>query len=202
MRYRMVAVAVLLFVAVGVWAQTGYFPEGVFDDPEQASSWYPYELRVLGEPSLYDLAANPSAECYRFLWLRTFDAPVAIRLDVNGDGTGEVTTKIGDGETGFPYTMKKTVEIDKHVLTRDQVKALEAQVDKAGLWRMATDEDPADVKNDGSEWVVEAARGGDYNVVARWSPMSNSSEGSKAVLAFGQMAMDLAQLKVAAGKMY
>lgn len=202
MRRRMVTLAVLGFVAVGVWAQAGYFPEGVFDDPDQASSWYPYELRVLGEPSLYELGANPSTECYRLLWLRTFDAPVAIRLDVNADSTGTVTTKIGDGEAGFPTTTKKTVEIDKHLLTRDQVQAFEAQVDKTGLWRMATDEDPADVKNDGSEWVIEAARGGDYNVVARWSPMSNASEGSKAVLEIGKMAMDLAQLKVAAEKMY
>jgi hypothetical protein len=202
MRYRMVIVAVLLFVGVGVWAQAGYFPDGVFDDPDQVSSWYPYELRVLGEPSLYELAGDASAESYRFLWLRTLDPPVAIRVDVNGDGSGTVTTKIGDGEAGYPTTTKKVVEIDRRVLTREQVQAFAAQIRKLDFWWIATDEDPGDVKNDGSEWVVEAARDGDYNVVARWSPMSNSSAGSKAVLAFGQAAIDLAQLKVAKGKMY
>jgi hypothetical protein len=205
---RRLAILVLLIVPVGVWAQVqeraGYFPEGVFDDPGQGSSWYPYELRVLGEPSLYDLSANPSNESYRFLWLRTFDPPVAIRLDVNADGTGTVMTKIADGEAGYPTTITKVAEVDRHVLTREQVQAFAALVDKDGFWSLATDEPSATDKarTDGSEWILEAARGGSYNVVARWSPANNSSEGSKAILEIGKMAIDLAQLKVAAGKMY
>jgi hypothetical protein len=196
---RRLAILVLLLLPVGGWAQEGYFPEGVFDDPGQASSWYPYELRVLGEPSLYDLSANPSNQSYRFLWLRTFDPPVAVRLDVNADGTGTVVTKIGDGKAGYPTTIKKVVEIDRHDLTREQVQAFAALVDKDRFWWLESDE-PAPAgkaRNDGSEWVIEAVRNGSYNVVARWSPGSNSSEGSKAVLEIGKMAIDLAQLKVA-----
>lgn len=204
MRNRL-AILLLLLLPAGTCAQSaqaGYFPEGVFDDPGGVSGWYPLELRVLGEPSLYDLAENPSAESYRFLWLRTSDAPVAVRLDVNADGTGTVMAKVGDGQAGSPYTTKKVVEIDRQVLTRGEVQGFTGLVDKAGFWSMATDEDPKHVGLDGSEWIVEAARGGNYQVVARWTPGRNSSPGSKAVLEIGRSLVDLAQLKIAKEKMY
>lgn len=186
----------------GQTAEAGYFPDGVFDDPGGVSSWYPYDLRVMGEPSLFDLAENPSAESYRFLWLRASDAPVVVRLNVNADGSGTVTAKIGDGQAGSPYTTKRVVEIDRRVLTRDEVEGFAARVDKLEFWSTATDEGPGNVKNDGSEWVIEAVRGGVYQVVARSSPDANPSPGSKAVLEIGKSMVDLAQLKIAKGKMY
>jgi hypothetical protein len=193
---------VALCAQSGQSAEAGYFPEGVFDDPGGVSSWYPYELRVMGEPSLFDLAENPSAESYRFLWLRASDAPVVVRLDVNADGTGTVMAKIGDGQAGSPYTTKKVVEIDRRVLTRDEVQAFAARVDKLDFWSMAMDEDKRNVKNSGSEWVIEAARYGNYQVAARSSPDVNQSPGSKAVLEIGKALIDLAQLKIAQGKVY
>jgi hypothetical protein len=128
-----------------------------------------------------------------------------VRLDVNADGTGTVMTKIGDGQAGTPYTTKKVVEIDRRVLTRDEVRAFAARVDKLGFWALATDEDPPKgvVRADGSEWIIEAARGGEYQVVARWSPDGNPSPGSKAVLEIGRtLAIDLAQLKIVKEKIY
>lgn len=209
MRNRL-AILLLCLVPVALCAQSeqaaeaGYFPEGVFDDPGGVSSWYPYELRVLGEPSLFDLAENPSAESYRFLWLRASDAPVAVRLDVNADGSGTVIAKIGDGQAGSPYTTKRVVEIDRRVLTRDEVQAFAARVDKLDFWSTATDENPPKgvVRIDRSEWVVEAVRGGEYQVVARSSPDANPSPGSKAVLEIGKALVDLAQMKIAKEKVY
>jgi hypothetical protein len=203
MRNRL-AILLLCLAPVGLCAQSGqaaeagYFPEGVFDDPGGVSSWYPYELRVMGEPSLFDLAENPSAESYRFLWLRASDAPVVVRLDVNADGSGTVMAKIGDGQAGSPYTTKRVVEIDRRVLTRDEVNAFAARVDKLDFWSTATDEDtPKGVVRVGSEWVIEAARSGEYQVVARSSPDRNQAPGSKAVLEIGKALVDLAQLKIA-----
>lgn len=202
MRYRL-AILMLCLAPMGLLAQAGYFPEGVFDDPGGVGSWYPYELRVLGEPSLFDAAGGAPAESYRFLWLRLSDAPVAVRLDVNADGTGTVTAKIGDGQAGYPYTTRKVVEIDRQVLTREQVQAFAARVDKLDFWSMATDEDEGSVANGGSEWIIEAARGEEYQVVARSSPGVNQSPGSKAVLEIGKtLAIDLAQLKIAKEKIY
>lgn len=207
MRYRL-AILLMCLVPVALCAQSeqaaeaGYFPEGVFDDPGGVASWYPYELRVMGEPSLFDLAENPSVESYRFLWLRASDAPVVVRLDVNADGTGTVMAKIGDGQAGYPYTTKRVVEIDRRVLTQDEVQGFAARLDKLGFWSMATDEDSGNVKNGGSEWIIESARYGNYQVVARSSPDVNQSPGSKAILEIGKALVDLAQLKIAKGKMY
>ena len=188
-----------LCAQAGRAAEAGYFPERVFDDPGGVSSWYPYELRVMGEPSLFDLAENSSAESYRFLWLRASDAPVVVRLDVNADGSGTVMAKIGDGQAGSPYTTKRVVEIDRRMLTRNEVEGFAGLVDKLDFWSTATDEEQPKgaVRVDGSEWVIEAVRSGEYQVVARSSPDENQSPGSKAVLEIGSALVYMAQLKVA-----
>jgi hypothetical protein len=64
-------------------AQGQYFPKSSLDSRgrELKSQWYSSQLRALQEPSLLSLSKSPSAESYRFLWLRTFNHPIAIRLD-------------------------------------------------------------------------------------------------------------------------
>src|SRR4051794_28638610 len=53
-----------------------YFPIQLFSD--FTVEWYARELATMREPSLNH--SNCSPEIYRFLWLRSFHAPVAIRV--------------------------------------------------------------------------------------------------------------------------
>lgn len=196
MRYRLAILLLCLVVAAGVWAQEqareepGYFPEGVFGESADVASWYAYALRVMGEPSLLEMTEGAPVEAYRLLRLRAGGAPMAVRLDVNADGGGAVTVKVGDGQGAELYSMKKVVEIDRRVVTREQVQALAALVDKDGFWWMESDEPAA--KNaaavgGASVWVIEAVRGDNYHVVARVSAESRTSPESKAVVEIGEM---------------
>jgi hypothetical protein len=63
--------------------------------------WYSAQLRALKEPSLFQLASNALSHSYRFLWLRTFNHPIAIRVDIKPAGTGALTTKVTSG-AGVP----------------------------------------------------------------------------------------------------
>lgn len=223
MRARLV-ILLLSFVPAALYAQqsgqsapAGYFPSGSFDDSNTdvfMADWYSHELRVLDEPPLSTLSSGASpgsssgsaVESYRFLWLRTFDPPVAIRLDVKTDGTGTVTAKVADGQAGFPDTSKKVVEKRSRALTREQTGAFLAQIHRTNFWGIATNIDPGDamdVQTDGSEWVLEGVKGDQYHVVARWSPDVNRMHGCKAIFDLGMaLAVDLAQLKIPKDKMY
>ena len=214
------AILLLCFMPMVLSAQLGqtaYFPSGSFDDSNTdvfMADWYSHELRVLDEPPLSreSSAASPGSsssgvvESYRFLWLRTFDPPIAVRMDVKADGTGTVTTKVADGQAGFPETSKRVVEKRSRVLTREQTGAFLAQINRVNFWGIVTNIDPGDamdVQTDGSEWVLEGVKGDKYHVVARWSPDVNRMHGCKAIFDLGMtLAVDLAQLKIPKDKMY
>ncbi|REJ74837.1 MAG: hypothetical protein DWQ30_20035 [Acidobacteria bacterium] len=65
-----------------------YFPEATWgpdgDADEFRREWYSKHLSALQEPSLQAVARDPRAEVYRFLWLRSFDQPVALRVHLSG----------------------------------------------------------------------------------------------------------------------
>lgn len=203
------AVLVLVFVsAVSAAAQSAYFPAGAFDDSASdqfLAGYYSTELKILGEPSLLKPAGG-EVETYRLLWLRTFDPPIAVRLEVKSDGTGTVTTKMADGQAGFPNTSRKIVENASRPVQREQVQAFLALIARTSFWSIATNEDPEDtidVGQDGSEWVLEGAKGGIYHVVSRWSPDVNRVGGCRAVEQIGTaLAMDVARLEIAKDKRY
>jgi len=225
MRARL-AILLLCFMPVALSAQSGqsgqtapagYFPSGSFDDSNTdvfMADWYSHELRVLDEPPLSreSSGASPGSSSggvvgsYRFLWLRTFDPPIVVRMDVKADGTGTVTTKVADGQAGFPETSKRVVEKRSRALTREQAGAFLVQINRTNFWGIATNIDPGDamdVQTDGSEWVLEGVTGDKYHVVARWSPDVNRMHGCKAIFDLGMaLAVDLAQLKIPKDKMY
>src|SRR5271157_294442 len=154
-------------------AQDAYFPDKVLGRDSWSEQlkvgWYSHELKALEEPSLFKLADNSTAESYRFLWLRTFHAPVAIRLDLMTDGTGIPTTKVANGEAGFPYTVKHVVENDSRPATRQETQAFLAQIKKVGFWSLPTHVNDQ-TGTDGSQWIFEGVKEGKYHVVDRWSP--------------------------------
>jgi len=85
------AIAAVILVALVVSAQDTYFPSGALSDSDRGDSdlarWYSGQLKALDEPSLLAEARNTSTQSYRFLWLRSFHHPIAVRLDVMADRT-------------------------------------------------------------------------------------------------------------------
>ena len=117
----------------------------------------------MSEPSL-SCKIN-AAESYRFLWLRTWGAPVAVRVDLIGD-VATLSAVALDGEGGYePGVVVKRVE---RKLSREEWKAITTGLDSIAFWNL-----PArihDVGLDGAEWILEGRRGTRYHVVDRWSP--------------------------------
>ena len=102
---RFCSIPLILFVALASTAQTTYFPNHAFDSDARLNKflddWYSQQLRALREPSLLTQSKNQADTSYRFLWLRTFHHPIAVRSDLKPDGSSILTTKIASGAGGY-----------------------------------------------------------------------------------------------------
>ena len=68
------------------------------EKPQRQNNYYEEQLQALKETSMGTLPSEGVTQSYRLVWLRTFDHPVVVGVDVLPDGTGRVRTK----ETGEP----------------------------------------------------------------------------------------------------
>jgi hypothetical protein len=150
--------------------------------------WYTSQLQALREKSFLSLARTKSAESYRFLWLRTFNHPVVVRLDVKADGTSTLTKKVGSGKGGFSPGI--LVEDEAKTLTRDQTHAFLSKVTATDFW---SSENPVDDQRgtDGSQWIIEAVKQGRYHIVDRWMPREGVARDLGMMLAFDLAKMTL-----------
>ncbi|MCL5287089.1 MAG: hypothetical protein M1453_03725 [Acidobacteria bacterium] len=137
---------------------------------ELLRSVYSKFLRVMNEPSLWELSKDQKSHSYRFLWLRTFDNPIAVRVIVNEDGTGTLVTKILSGQGGYDPGRLRTNRRRK--LSTREVGHLLFILDERGFWSLPSEErlPEGTVQLDGAQWITEGVKGGAYHVVYRWSP--------------------------------
>jgi len=148
-----------------------FFPTGAFYPDNLrldslVSKWYSEQLAALREPSLFQ-AKDTSDQIYRFLWLRTFDHPVAVRVIFHSDGSATVTTKIADGTGG---SKPGRLIVDKtESLSAEKAKTA---VEKAHrlLFTAVPLRDPDTDGRDGAQWVIEGFEHGHYRLIQRWSP--------------------------------
>ena len=178
-------------------AQTIYFPDKAFSDDSRLDKftrdWYSGQLKALEEPSLRARSKDTSLQSYRFVWLRTFHHPIAIRVDVRKDGTSIVTTKVASGAGG--YRPGKLVEHKTAALTLEQTQDLVAKISLEGFWGLS-----AYLAEgggcDGSEWIIEGSKDGKYHVVTRWSPTNGL------IYELGIAFIGLAHLSIPSKEMY
>ncbi|MFT4112553.1 hypothetical protein [Silvibacterium sp.] len=152
------------------------------------NQWYSGSLHALQEGPIYPLAKDHDAECYRFLWLRSFNHPVSVRLFRNEKKQWMLALKIGGGAGGYPPGA--LLENDTWPMKEADVKAFLAQVEAKGFW---TTPNPISDQGglDGSQWIIEGVKNGRYHIVDRWSPKS----GVARELGW-EMVFDLAGLEV------
>jgi hypothetical protein len=179
-------------------AQTHYFPAKTFgDDPQLdqfVSGWYSGQLTALKEPSLLELSKVLPTESYRFLWLRTFHHPVAIRVDVQADGSATLTTKIASGAGG--YKPGNLVVNTTRALTKDETQKLIARINDSGFWQLPSYERNSG-GTDGSEWIIEAAVHGQYHLVSEWTPRNGPIRDLGTMFLF-----DLAKIDIPKNEIY
>lgn len=147
----------------------GFFPEEAFSDGlsngDGRSEWYVRFLRKMRENSLLDFA-EADTEVYRFLWLRSFDHPIAVTIIRERHSLSLVSKEL-DGAGG--YEPGKMLRTDNLWLTEEQWCTFRQKLERAGFWIMPARERD-DIGNDGSQWILEGVSDGRYHAVDRWSP--------------------------------
>lgn len=184
-----------LFVAISLQCHAQFFPKSALDlrGDDSKANWYSTQLRALKEPSLWALAKNGKAESYRFLWLRTFHHPIAIRLNLNADGTWILVTKISSGAGGYsPGTLIRSTS---RKLTAEEAQEFLSTVEKVGFWN-APNPVNDQIGLDGSQWIIEGVKTGHYHVVDRWTPKSGIARELGIVLAFNLARLNISQNEI------
>jgi hypothetical protein len=178
-------------------ASDQYFPEGIFSenaaDDKAWSDRFSRQLVALDEPPLRVAAGSPF-QSYRFLWQRSFHPALAVRLDVQQDGTGIVVTKMSRTVKG---SKRAGVETTRRVLAKQETDGFLRQIHDSGFWKMSTRLNPIDVGPDGAQWLLEGFKGHNYHAVLRWSP----KDGSVRTLGL-KLAIDLGGLRIPGDQIY
>jgi hypothetical protein len=162
-----------------------YFPKSFFEPSascpgssskvvvinEVEAGWYPRHWQAADEPSLYAQSLSPArsvARTYRFTWLRSFDPPVVVRIDVGADGRMRLVAKQLSGKGGYaPGRIGKQVRRD---LSRDEAAGIAAVLDKTHVLDLPPSGCSAVIGLDGAQWIFESSEAGSYRFVNRWSP--------------------------------
>lgn len=191
--------AFLVLLAGAICAQeVRYFPNLAMDHDQGLSDfdvkWYTSALQAMKEPSLLELSKT-RAHAYRFLWLRSFHNPVAVRLNVDDDGTSLLTVKVINGRGGHPPGA--LVKNDTKRLSKEYTEGFLDQVRELDYWSLPTHESMDSGGCDGAEWILEAVKDGRYKLVVRWSP----EKGAVRTLGLAMM-IDLAELKLLYQEVY
>jgi hypothetical protein len=146
--------------------RTPFFPPQTFDsrDDRFVRRWYSEALTAFEEPSL--ARGDPtSTEVYRLVWLRSFEHPVAVRLEHTQSG-GRMITKVLGGAGG--YAPGKIIDQHERNLSEEEWLEVIRLVKRAGFWGLPTRDQRLGL--DGAEWILEGAAARSVHVVDRWSP--------------------------------
>jgi hypothetical protein len=145
-----------------------FFPPNIFHDNDEYNAsifnWYGKHLTAMQEPALWEMAQSLEAHVYRFLWLRTFHHPIAIRLMVTADGTGILTAKRLDGMGG--YEPGNLVQNETQLLSTMQVEEWLSRLEQMDYWNMHD----GGIGLDGAQWILEGGRNGKYHLVDQHRP--------------------------------
>lgn len=146
--------------------QDGEKGEGV---SEFEAEWYSKSLKRMEEPSLWPAAKEAFA--IRFLILPTWGNSISVRAIKEGDRYRLIARRLG-GQAG--YDPGKLVESKEVLLNVDDSKKLDAHLDAAKIFELATD-DKVHGK-DGDQWIVETVKDGKYRIMVRWTPSYDTAK--------------------------
>ncbi len=147
------------------------------------SDWYSGQLRAAGEPSLLRRAYAGRADSLRFLWLRSFDPAVIVRIDglggdsprliavdldgLGGDSPRLIAVELDGLGGGEPGTVRRRV---MRPLTQVEAVDLRRRLTVQNPFALPIGANPCDGGIDGSQWIIERAAGHRYKMVNAWSP--------------------------------
>jgi hypothetical protein len=144
---------------------------------------------------------NPDAEIYRITFIPTFHNPIKIRVEKHKESYFLIAKRLS-GQGGYDAGKLKT-EKRRRVRPQEWSHLLEL-LKEAGFWELPyLDKEPEPNEKgemticlDGSEWVIEGVKNGQYHAVNRYCPEVKSFE------AIGLYLVRLSGLKVREWELY
>ena len=127
-------------------------------------NWYSSQLEAMNEISL-TAKLTPEEKFIRFLWLRSFDNPVSIRIEIDPGEQGMLFFVMADGAGG--YAPGEISNSFSRQLTVTEIQELNSLLVNADI---CTSESRKSVPLDGAQWIFERRHGNNYCVIDRWSP--------------------------------
>ena len=124
----------------------------------------PAYLRAMAEPSLVQYHDGYS-ECYRFLWMRSFQPTVMVRVD----SKAEQHKLVAKSWEGMPLpAMGRSGHDTSRALTAEESKSFRDLLKQVRFWKLETQSTRQGL--DGAYWVLEGRSASEHRVVVRWSP--------------------------------
>ena len=145
-----------------------YWPPRTFEsDAEEDAfrrNWYSAQLCAMGEAPLSPSVAGQRR--IRFLWLRSFDPGVSVRVDHSEGETKLVAVELSGRGGLIPGEEARRITRD---LSADKWSAIEQSLNASAFWNLPTSASESGIGFDGSQWIVEVAEPQRHHVVDRWS---------------------------------
>lgn len=154
---------------------TFYFPTELLCDTEDyngqstfLNKWYSKHLFAMREPLVYK--NNSQNEIYRFTWLRTFDDPIAIRIEKHQD-VYALYWKSCDGSGG--YAPGKLIIDRQKLISEETWNEFLKRLSQIDFWNLSTHDKTMGL--DGAQWILEGKKPTQYHIVDRWTPKEKSN---------------------------
>jgi len=187
----------LNFTLINAQNSVRYFPPKTFDSDNKTNGfvdgWYSRQLSALQEPSMLSFKSGSDDQVYRFTWLRTFHHPIAVRVVLHKDGSGELTTKQTSGAGG--YSAGSLVLNETRKLSADEIARFNNALQQSDFWRMRSLEKRQ--MTDGADWIFEGVKEKDYKLAVRYCAKTGSYRAMCLMMVF-----ELAKLKVDESEVY
>ncbi len=167
------------YASVPCTSVPSYFPflansgTGEFFNGQDQAAWESNYLQHMREPSLYACGSNMARPEYRFLWDRSLNEPIAVRLAVHPDHAGTLFVRVlansgmipppRPGGRNISWDEWLVLRTDKHVeLSGDQTRqAVELFRE---VFHHPFDSHRGDNTTDGSDWIFESRIEGRYRL--------------------------------------
>ena len=135
---------------------------------------YPKILGAAREENWKLLADDDRFEGYRFIWIRSFDEPVVIKLERLPGAAPAVSVKIFDGPGSHDYGELGTIR--QRLATIAELTELHELAADLEFWSRPPEVvRPGWMCLDGATWVIEGVRDGRYHYMSRHCPESDSA---------------------------